>query len=79
MVLDLCAFDSGIRNEVVLIRGRSWRDVRPFASEFSPSSVGVLSSSFPSRWMTSANSDGGLPFDRKVPDSRGEELCDVDQ
>ena len=39
MVLDLCASDFEVDNEAVLTRGRFWRDVRPFASEFLPPSV----------------------------------------
>ena len=79
MVLDLRAFDLSIRDEFVLIRSRFSRDVRPFALEFSPSLVWASLIEFPPRLITSGNSDGGLPFDGQVLDSRREELCDVDQ
>ena len=79
MVLDLRAFDLSIRDEFVLIRSRFSRDVRPFALEFSPSLVWASLIEFPPRLITSGNSDGGLPFDGQVLDSRREELRDVDQ
>ena len=79
MVLDLRAFDFGIRDESDLIRSRFSRDARPFALEFSPSLVWVSLIKFPPHLIISGNSNGGLPFDGQVLDSRREELCDVDQ
>ena len=79
MVLDLRAFDFDIRDEFVLIGSRFSRDARPFALEFLPSLVWVSLIIFPSHLLTPANSDGGLPFDGQVLDSRREELRDVDQ
>ena len=79
MVLDFRAFDYGIRNKFVLIKGRSSRGVQPFASEFSPSSVGVPLIEHLPCMITFVNSDGGLPLDCQVLDSRGKELRDVDQ
>ena len=79
MVLDLCTFNLDVNNEIGLIRGRFLRDLRQFASDFLPPSVRASFIEPPPRLVTSANSDGGLPLDCQVPNSRGEEFRDVDQ
>ena len=79
MVLDLRAFDSDICNDSILIRGRLSRGVLRLVSESSPALVRVAPIGPSPRLMTSANSDGRLPFDCQLLDSRGEELRDVDQ
>jgi len=68
-----------MNGEIALIRGRFLRDVRQFASDFLPPSVRASFTEPPSRLVTSANSDGGLPLDCQVSDSRGEEFRGVDQ
>ena len=78
MVLDIRTSGLDI-SEISLIRGRSSRDVRPFASESLPPSVRASFIKVPSRMVTSVNSDGGLSIDCQVPDPRGEEPGDVDQ
>jgi hypothetical protein len=79
MVLDFRAFDLGVCSETILIRDRLSRGARPFASECSPGSVWMAPIGVPLRLMTSANSDGRLPLDCQLLDSRREEIRDVDQ
>ena len=47
MVLDFRTSNLDVNNEIVLIRGRFLRDLRPFASDFLPPSVRVSFTKLP--------------------------------